>query len=589
DRRLRGIGQPPRTRVEAAEWLRRLGDVAPDECESAVRAFLLELQQEGVVAPMPIHGSERWILAEDAERYRMAFASDAREGQAAQTAAAVILHRFLDTHALVGLEDVLQRYPFERTWAQRQIEEWTRSGRLVQVVASAAAPLQWSAPANFEQMQRGTLSILRREVMTCPAAQYVDFLLHWQHVHPTTQLTEATGLQEVMRQLQNVSLPVELWEQAVLPLRCRGYQPRHLDELVAAGRWTWHCRRDGEDGVGSVAFVERESLGHLQPPIVEASGLGAVDSALLDVLRNRGASFTAELATASNLPVAAVRRSLWSLLSLGLATNDRFEVLRKGEPPGDEAPPMRSRGELRAFLRDTRRHREQDWPEGRWSLLAWGQPDPEAAAIFQARLLLERFGIVTRELAVMSGTSVPWRILYEILSRMELSGDVRRGYFVEGLSGAQFALPEAAKQLHDLALPSSVQAPALLLHSLDPANLYGSGAALDVPFLSDQPRTFARRSGNWLVVKAGRPLLLIEQYGKRLTAPPQAMREELTQATARLPELLKLTPTRDVRHRLTVETWNEEPVTATVGRDLLEQAGFVRDYQAMTLYAVWSS
>ena len=189
----------------------------------------------------------------------------------------------------------------------------------------------------------------------------------------------------------------------------------------------------------------------------------------------------------------------------------------------------------------------------------------------------------------MAGSPTPWRVLYEVLSRLELAGDVRRGYFVEGLSGTQFALPGAAKLLGEIALPSAVQAPVVLLHSLDPANLYGSGAPFELIIATDEPRTLQRRPGNWLVVKAGRPMLLIEQHGKRLTALPHATREDLLQAAARLPDLLKRTPSRDVRHKLTVETWNEQPVTSTFGRELLEQAGFVRDYQAMTLYAVWQA
>jgi hypothetical protein len=88
-------------------------------------------------------------------------------------------------------------------------------------------------------------------------------------------------------------------------------------------------------------------------------------------------------------------------------------------------------------------------------------------------------------------------------------------------------------------------------------------------------------------MKAGRPLLLIEQHGKRLTAMPHASAAEMANAVGRLPRMLKLTSTGEVRHRLSVETWNEQPVTMTMGRDLLEGVGFVRDYQAMTLYAVW--
>jgi ATP-dependent Lhr-like helicase len=593
DRRLRGVGQPPRSKAETAEWLRRLGDVSRQELEGPLHEFLRELEQEKIVTKMTLQNCrepERWILAEEAELYRTAFASDAGDAEQAQEAAAAILQRFLDTHALIGLDDVLQRYPFERGWAQRQLEGWTRKGRLVRVVTAEAEPLQWSAPENFAQMQRGTLSILRREVLTCPAAQFADFVMRWQHLHPAAQGPGAEGLPQVLHRLQGCVLATELWEQALLPTRCKSYVPRHLDDLMGGGQWTWYCRRDSEGGAESLAFVERDALPHLLPPVNEGAGLDPMGAAILEVLRNRGALFATDLANQAKLPVAVVRSSLWLLLRLGIVTNDQYDLLRRGEPPrDDQPPPMRSRGEVRAFLRDSRRRRENVWPDGRWSLIAWGQPDPETAAFFQARLLLDRYGIVARELANMSGTPTPWRVLYEILSRLELVGEVRRGYFVEGLSGAQFALPEAAKLLHEIALPSNAQAPVLLVHSFDPANLYGSGAALELPRATEEPRAFQRRPGNWIVVKAGRPLLLIEQQGKRLTTMPQASNDELSQAVAHLPGLLKLMPSRDVRHKLTVEMWDEQPVTSTLGKELLEQVGFVRDYQAMTLYAVWQA
>jgi ATP-dependent Lhr-like helicase len=587
DRRLRGVGQPPRTKAETAEWLRSLGDVAPSELEGPILGFLRELEQEKTAARVKLPGvpePERWILAEEVGHYRSAFASEASDAEASRDAAKAILQRFLDTHALVGLDDVLQRYPFERGWAQSQLETWTRQGRLVRVEAAEAEPLQWSAPPNFDQMQRGTLSILRREVMTCPTLQFADFVLRWQHVHPDSH----AALPEVLHRLQATSLPVDLWERAILPLRCSNYQPRGLDELIAAGQWTWYGRRETEDGTTTAAFVEREALPHRPPPNLDGAELDQTAISVLDILRARGASFSAEIASQAKLTVSRARSSLWKLLRLGLVTNDQYDLLRRGEsPPDDDVPQMRSRGELRAFLRNSGRRRENGAPEGRWSLLAWGQPDPESAALFQARLLLDRYGFATRELALLSGTPTQWRVLYEILSRLELAGDVRRGYFVEGLSGAQFALPEAAKQLHEIALPSQAQAPVILVHSLDPANLYGSAAPFELLIPADEPRPFQRRPGNWLVMKAGRPLLLIEQHGKRLTAMPHASAAEMANAVGRLPRMLKLTSTGEVRHRLSVETWNEQPVTMTMGRDLLEGVGFVRDYQAMTLYAVW--
>jgi ATP-dependent Lhr-like helicase len=200
-------------------------------------------------------------------------------------------------------------------------------------------------------------------------------------------------------------------------------------------------------------------------------------------------------------------------------------------------------------------------------------------------LLLRRYGVVARELALLDSTMLPWRVLYEVLSRMELAGAVRRGYFVEGLSGAQFALPEAARLLQDLALPSTVAAPVVLLHSLDPANLYGSGAPLDIPLLDGGTRPLLRRAGNWLTLKAGRPVLLVEQQGKRLTALASASRNDIIAAVACLPNILDRN--LGARPKLAVEEWNGQPVTTTAGKELLEAAGFVRDYQGMTLYAAW--
>jgi ATP-dependent Lhr-like helicase len=233
------------------------------------------------------------------------------------------------------------------------------------------------------------------------------------------------------------------------------------------------------------------------------------------------------------------------------------------------------------------RRRAPQRPEGRWSLVPWGRPETEELAVFQASLLLNRYGIVARELALLDPWLVAWRVLYEVLSRMELAGDVRRGYFVEGLSGAQFALPEAAQALQDTHLPSTAVAPVVLLHSTDPANLYGSGAPFDIALLDGGTRPLLRRPGNWLVLRAGRPLLLVEQQGKKLTALPSASRDDVIAATACLPGIFDngkgLTP----RHKLTVEEWNGRPVSAGEGRELLEAAGFVRDYQGMTLYAAW--
>jgi ATP-dependent Lhr-like helicase len=593
ERRLRGLGQPPRTVTEMAEWLRRLGDLTPGELEGPMESFLEELAADGrarrIELPLgnpPIVEPGRWVLVEEEGLYRRAFGMEASESADAQSAAEMILARFLDTHALVSLRDVLRRYPFEPAWAERKLDEWGRSGRLVPLPPPGELePLQWSAPANLEQVQRGSLALLRREVITCPPPQFADFLLRWQGLHPAARQGTGEGLAAALERLEGLPLPAELWEQTVLPGRVPGYQPRWLDELIAGGRWSWVCRSDGDSGPGLLAFWQREHLAELPPPpLTDAPPLDSAAERVLDALRSRGASFATDLAQQTALPPSAARAALWTLLRRGLVSNDHFDVVRRGEPRDGVPPDDRGgRGLSLSRIRPARRAPQR--PEGRWAVIPWGYPEAEAQAVFQASVLLRRYGVVARELALLAPGMPPWRVLYEVLSRMELAGDVRRGYFVAGLSGAQFALPEAARLLQELDLPSSAAAPAVLLHSLDPANLYGSGAPFDVPLLDGGTRPLVRRTGNWLVLRAGRPVLLIEQQGRRLTALASASRDDVVAAVACLPNILDRN--RVARHKLTVEEWNGQPVTTTEGRELLEAAGFVRDYQGMTLYAAW--
>jgi ATP-dependent Lhr-like helicase len=440
--------------------------------------------------------------------------------------------------------------------------------------------LQWSAPGNLEQVQRGSLALLRREVITCSAPQFADFLLRWQGLHPEARQGGADGLAETLDRLEGLPLAAGLWEQAVLPARVPAYQPRWLDEWVAGGAGAWVAQGE-DDSPGVVAFFGREELRTTAHPAAEAAPPDGEAGRVLECLRGRGASFVDDLASDTGLSPGAVRASLAALRRRGLVTNDRFDVVRRGDgAPGGEAPGGR--------LPTRSPRRPAAWrPEGRWSLVPWSRPSPEENAVRQAGCLLRRCGVAARELALLDPWMPPWRILYEVLSRMELAGEVRRGYFVEGLSGAQFALPEAAQALQDLHLPSTAAAPCVLVHSMDPANLYGSGAPFDVALLDGGTRPLLRRGGNWLVLRAGRPVLLAEQQGRRLTGLPSASADDVAAAIACLPAILDLSRGTAVSHRLTVEEWNGRPVTTTEARPLLEAAGFVRDYQGMTLYAAW--
>src|SRR5262249_14723195 len=155
ERRLRGVGHPPRSAAEMAEWLRRLGDLSPADLEGPMAALLEQLQAEGRarLIELPGAGAEprRWVAVEDEDTYRRAFGLTEAAPAEAREAGAAVLARSLQTHALVGLADVLARYPFEPEWARGQLQEWAAVGRAVPVEREGE-PLAWSAPANLEQV-----------------------------------------------------------------------------------------------------------------------------------------------------------------------------------------------------------------------------------------------------------------------------------------------------------------------------------------------------------------------------------------------------------------------------------------------------
>ncbi len=220
-------------------------------------------------------------------------------------------------------------------------------------------------------------------------------------------------------------------------------------------------------------------------------------------------------------------------------------------------------------------------PEGRWSLLAEPNSNADASLLAWAAALLDRYGVLTRETAALDPWAPPWRELFPVLDRAELRGEVRRGYFVEGLSGVQYALEETVGALARLAGEAARTGPAYLVATLDPANLYGTGAPFDVPLLEGGTARLPRSSGRYLVLIGGRPVLIIEGYGKRLTGLASASEADLRSALALLPTLAG--PSRRV---LKVETYNVTPTLASPAAGWLAELGFVRDPPGMALY-VW--
>jgi ATP-dependent Lhr-like helicase len=206
--------------------------------------------------------------------------------------------------------------------------------------------------------------------------------------------------------------------------------------------------------------------------------------------------------------------------------------------------------------------------------------DAQDRLLAWASVLLERYGVLTREVLALEPSAPSWGDLAPLLARAELRGELRRGYFVEGLSGVQYASEEAASELARLAAAlEGGEPPLVLVCTTDPANIYGAGAPLDIELLGGGSARLPRLPGNFLVLREGRPILIIESHGKRLTGLPWASEFAMNSA---LIFLLGLTgPTRRI---LKVDTYNGLPAAESMAAERLAELGFVRDYPGMVYY-----
>jgi ATP-dependent helicase Lhr and Lhr-like helicase len=356
-------------------------------------------------------------------------------------------------------------------------------------VAEGQGEMQWCNRRILARIHHATLGRLRREIEPVTALDLYRFLCRWQHMVPGSQLHGADGTLQVIRQLQGYEIPAASWEPEILARRVANYDPAYLDELCLSGEVMWgrlspHPAMEDADGrrvrptrVAPISFFLRESLGFLASPSrpdaelprnAEMGALSHAAQSVLGVLRERGASFFADLARGSGRLASEVEDALWELVAAGLVTADGFENLRA------LIDPKRRRGEGRG--RTTRpRH-----AGGRWALLEQSiarqggtEPSPSARIEEFADQLVRRWGVLMRDLLAREATAPFWRDLLPVLRRKEAQGELRGGRFVAGFSGEQFAAPEALDVLRSMRRSDVHPENDVQIANADPLNLAG--------------------------------------------------------------------------------------------------------------------
>jgi ATP-dependent helicase Lhr and Lhr-like helicase len=354
-----------------------------------------------------------------------------------------------------------------------------------QFTPGTAAEIEWCERRLLQRVHRLTLDRLRREIQPVAKADLVRFLLAWQRLRPAEQVTGPDGLESVLDQLAGFEAPAQAWEGELLPARVREYDPIWLDALCLSGRFVWARlsppesggRRSGPVKATPIALVRREEFAlwrrlgrHRAPDTEELSGEAR---AIAAHLRERGASFFAEIARATKLLSTQVEEALGELVAWGMVTADSFTGLRALLVPSNRRAPLRPAGSVR------RRSVAVFGMEnaGRWSLLPEDASEPSGANASEnvaeevARTLLRRYGVVFRRLLERESLLPPWREMVAILRRLEARGEIRGGRFVDGFSGEQWALPEAVGRLRTARKEGDDSL--LAVSAADPLNLLG--------------------------------------------------------------------------------------------------------------------
>ena len=555
----------PRDADEAHDVLARLGDLSQEEAASRGVGgdWLHALERERRAVTIRIAGESRWIAAEDAGRYREAMGASLPVGlpeaflMPGPEPLQSLARRWARTHVPFVASDLARRWSLPSPAIEAALTALAGRGDIVAgEFRRATAGREYCHPDVLRLLRRRSLAALRREVESVPPVVLARFLPAWHGIGSPASGTDR--LLEVVFQLQGLALPATVIERDVIAARVHDYNPRLLDDLVAMGEVVWVGRGALGATDGRVALYLRADAERLIGETGERPS-GEVHDRIRDHLERRGASFFRDLyGAAGGGDEELVLDALWDLVWAGEVTNDTFAPLRT-------LGPVSRRPQHRPRLPRLTQPRAA----GRWSLvsqMAVSHPTSTEQLYGQAGVMLQRHGVLTREAVVGEGRQGGFAGIYPVLRAMEESGRIRRGYFVEGLGGSQFALPGAVDRLRSLRdAPPAIVAMA----ACDPANAYG--LVLGWP---DQEARMARAAGAFCVLDGGELVLYLERGGRSL----------ITHGEVRLEHLHALLEVAMRAGKLELQRVDGLPVAESQYQALLREAGFASTHRGLVVY-----
>ncbi|WP_405762009.1 DEAD/DEAH box helicase [Streptomyces sp. NBC_01420] len=591
-----------------ADLLRVLGPLTGQELaeRGAEPAWAPELESARRAIRVRIAGTDHWAAIEDAGRLRDALGTALPVGvpeaftEPVKDPLGDLLARYARTHGPFTSTAAAARFGLGTAVTDGALQRLAASGRVVQgEFHPAGIGQEWCDATVLRRLRRRSLAALRHELEPVPPAALAGFLPQWQHLGGNS-LRGIDGLARAIEQLQGAPVPASALERLVLPGRVTGYTPALLDELTTTGEvvWAGAGALPGKDGWLSLYLADSAPLLLPQPRPLE---LSALHESVLTALGGGYGLFFRQIAdqvratTHPDCTDPQLADALWDLAWSGRLTNDTLAPLRSllgsGRTAGSTAHRARRNvprgryGTLTAAARPASRTGPPT-VSGRWALLPAIEPEPTHRAHALARTLLDRHGVVTRGAVQAEGVEGGFSAAYRVLSVFEDNGQARRGYVVEGLGAAQFAMDGAVDRLRAVSTARDRTEPgadprALVLAAADPANAYG--AALPWPEPPDGAgHKPGRKAGSLVVLVDGELTLYMERGGKTLLAWPTDPDDPALRAAA---AALASAARAGALGTVTVERTNGvSALTSPLGR-ALEAAGFLATPRGLRLRA----
>lgn len=525
------------------DLLRMLGPLT--ESEIAARAttdsiggWLDGLHAAKRALPVTYAGQTWWAAVEDIGLLRDGVGAPVPVGVPAAFTESVtdplgdLIGRYARTHGPFTTTEVATRFGLGLRVTADVLGRMAVDGRLVRGEFVDDLPGdQWCDAEVLRILRRRSLAALRAQVEPVSTAAYGRFLPSWQHVG-STHSTGSDGLAAVIEQLAGVLIPASALESLVFGQRVRDYQPAMLDELLASGEvmWSGAGQIGGGDGWVSFHLAETAPLTLPAPAEIEFTD---IHRAIMETLGHGGAYFFRQLTDQAG--ESELKTALWELIWAGWVTGDTFAPVRAmlSDPRRSGTPAHRQRQRPPRLSRYSvaRPHSRAADPmvSGRWSALPGAEPDSTVRAHFQAELLLNRHGVLTKGAAAAEGVPGGFATLYKVLSAFEDAGRCQRGYFVESLGGAQFAAASTVDRLRsylDGVDPHRPEYHTVVLAATDPANPYGAALAWPERGGEDSHRP-GRKAGALVALVDGQLVWFLERGGRTLlsfTSDPDTLR-----------------------------------------------------------------